>query len=588
MPTSAPANLYGLSGSGYTTDAGGRRIDGRRVLDVQDAQSGFNEQLADQLGFGDLWRQGYTPRIRGSLFDDPDVQAEAFSPELAEKLSQYELARLGYGNDLRQHAVVDRTSGNVVGAFAPKKYSGFGDFVKMAAPIMLGAMPGLGAALGGALGASGTAATAVGNGLISGGLSAANGGDFLRGALTGGLTSLAMPTLTNAGNSVGSAVGGGAFGDALSRATTGGLRSGLGGLLNNGSVNPQSMLISALRGGLNGPLGGTSNSLAPGASYNFDDPESVQAPQGDGGGDEMPDDFDSYDSRFYQPDFGYGSQEAPAEYFNFGQDMSFPEDGDPYDRRFYRPELELGSQDAPADVLGYGSEGGLGSLLSQLLNRGGNMLSGVLQGNTGALNQLGALLGAYGQYRQAGRSNQTPSQLMASLPGANTTMAAAQRAANERLLALPMTQPTVASGASALQRYGVDPTAPRYAEGGDVMGGLSAMMGPEEAPEGMMGGGGEELPPELMAMLGGGGASPQGALGLVSGPGGGQDDNITAQLSPGEYVMDADVVSALGDGSNEAGAAKLDALREAVRAHKRSAPVGKIPPKARSIDAYLE
>lgn len=68
----------------------------------------------------------------------------------------------------------------------------------------------------------------------------------------------------------------------------------------------------------------------------------------------------------------------------------------------------------------------------------------------------------------------------------------------------------------------------------------------------------------------------------------GQEDKVQALLSDGEYVMDADVVSALGDGNNEAGAARLDKMRENIRSHKRSAPAGKIPPKAKSPEAYLK
>lgn len=74
----------------------------------------------------------------------------------------------------------------------------------------------------------------------------------------------------------------------------------------------------------------------------------------------------------------------------------------------------------------------------------------------------------------------------------------------------------------------------------------------------------------------------------VRGPGGGQDDQVPARLSPGEYVFDADVVSALGDGNNEHGAALLDAMRERIRTHKRSAPASKIPPKAHAPEQYLK
>lgn len=79
-----------------------------------------------------------------------------------------------------------------------------------------------------------------------------------------------------------------------------------------------------------------------------------------------------------------------------------------------------------------------------------------------------------------------------------------------------------------------------------------------------------------------------GAMGYVRGGTPGQADKISAQVSDGEYVMDSDVVSALGDGNNEAGAQKLDEMRKAVRTHKRSAPASKIPPKAKSPLEYMK
>jgi hypothetical protein len=84
------------------------------------------------------------------------------------------------------------------------------------------------------------------------------------------------------------------------------------------------------------------------------------------------------------------------------------------------------------------------------------------------------------------------------------------------------------------------------------------------------------------------GGQPGPFVGFVAGgPGGGQDDLIEARLSPGEYVFDADTVSALGDGNNEEGARRLDAMREQVRAHKRAAPVDEIPPQAAAPEEYL-
>lgn len=73
----------------------------------------------------------------------------------------------------------------------------------------------------------------------------------------------------------------------------------------------------------------------------------------------------------------------------------------------------------------------------------------------------------------------------------------------------------------------------------------------------------------------------------VTGPGDGQSDDIPAMLADGEYVFDADTVAQLGNGSTKAGAKVLDRFREELRAHKRSAPVNKIPPPAKSPLAYL-
>jgi hypothetical protein len=88
------------------------------------------------------------------------------------------------------------------------------------------------------------------------------------------------------------------------------------------------------------------------------------------------------------------------------------------------------------------------------------------------------------------------------------------------------------------------------------------------------------------------GGEPQGALsqafsGGVRGADGGQSDLIDIKVSGGEYVMDADSVSMLGDGNTEAGIAKLDELREQLRAQKRAAPTSEIPPQAQGPLSYI-
>jgi hypothetical protein len=74
----------------------------------------------------------------------------------------------------------------------------------------------------------------------------------------------------------------------------------------------------------------------------------------------------------------------------------------------------------------------------------------------------------------------------------------------------------------------------------------------------------------------------------VQGRGDGQSDSIPAMLADGEYVFDADTVAALGNGSNKAGAAVLDKMRQNIRTHKRAASSKKIPPAAKSPLEYLK
>jgi hypothetical protein len=74
----------------------------------------------------------------------------------------------------------------------------------------------------------------------------------------------------------------------------------------------------------------------------------------------------------------------------------------------------------------------------------------------------------------------------------------------------------------------------------------------------------------------------------VNGPGTGRSDSIDAKLSDGEYVIDAETVALLGDGSSKAGAAKLDQFRANIRKQKGKAlSQGKISPDAHSPDRYL-
>lgn len=72
--------------------------------------------------------------------------------------------------------------------------------------------------------------------------------------------------------------------------------------------------------------------------------------------------------------------------------------------------------------------------------------------------------------------------------------------------------------------------------------------------------------------------------GMINGDGDGQSDSIPAKLSDGEFVMSAPAVSALGNGSNNAGAKKLSGMQKNIlRKHYKS---GK-PHKAMGLSNYV-
>lgn len=103
----------------------------------------------------------------------------------------------------------------------------------------------------------------------------------------------------------------------------------------------------------------------------------------------------------------------------------------------------------------------------------------------------------------------------------------------------------------------------------------------------------KEEPPEKKARGGamryaGGGALSNVAR-MARGAGTGRSDDIDARLSDGEYVMDAETVALLGDGSTDAGARKLDEMRAQLRRHKgKTLAKGKFSPNAKSPLSYMK
>jgi hypothetical protein len=68
----------------------------------------------------------------------------------------------------------------------------------------------------------------------------------------------------------------------------------------------------------------------------------------------------------------------------------------------------------------------------------------------------------------------------------------------------------------------------------------------------------------------------------------GGSNPVPAKIADGEYVFPASFVTALGGGDNRKGAEILDGLRTKLRAQKRSTPLDKIPSKAKAPIDYIK
>ncbi len=78
------------------------------------------------------------------------------------------------------------------------------------------------------------------------------------------------------------------------------------------------------------------------------------------------------------------------------------------------------------------------------------------------------------------------------------------------------------------------------------------------------------------------------AGGHVRGEGTGRSDSIPAVLSDGEYVIDSESVALLGDGSTDAGARRLDEMRKKLRKHKaKKLAKGGFSDAAKKPEAYM-
>lgn len=439
---------------------------------------------------------------------------------------------------------------------------------QIVAPIALSIfVPGLGAAIGGVFGASGTAATVIGNSLIQGGLSAAGGGDFVKGALTGAITGglgdiaggalqKVAPGMSNATAAIaGSALAGGTAaeltgGDFVSGAIQGGLTQAvLKPALEGITAKGQEMM------GLQDPAaGGIMAERVPttieeidladyGSPQHIGGAEAVAAPTVDpvaaaaatSGVASAPDvtpgkeginlmDY-ALPAMMMAGTMGGGGGEE--EYAQPEMPPDFLENLPVYnmDRQFQG----LGSEE---DYYTYGQQGAPQS--GQHLFTSPDPFAG----------ETGTPTVAPGPGPAGGLGGSDP---------------VAQMIAAGQMVPAAM----VGTGGGQLQMAGYtqDPNT------GDWMPPAQLGQGLPQARGGYQRGGefdywsqNADVPRAAPSVA----ASGR----YVKGQGTGRSDDIPARLSDGEYVMDAESVALLGDGSGDAGARQLDTMRRNLRKHK--------------------
>lgn len=451
------------------------------------------------------------------------------------------------------------------------EYFSLKKFLAVALPIALDfIVPGAGSAIGASMGFTGTAATMVGGAVIGGGTAALTGGDPLKGALLGGLggglgeyagsaanNAMGLNLGTTGQNLLGNSLVGGLSGAAsgqgfLKGAATGALGTyagqQLGDLTGNNAIaaggkqfgnmvaagyDPKSAIIG-------GGLAGLATSMAkPAESSRLGLKPSNAVLEGL----KMPKTSDySYSG---VPEAGVGTTDFMTGKIGYKGPENFAVD------------YSLTNPAAPVATGGYGGQDMGSGLNAPAQSPLGQIKTGAQAGSS-PLTMKNALIGA----TLLGSLSSAPPDVKQAI----NTMSPEKKEYFNR--------PSIQWDWTRMQR-----------DANNAGLGLSQYMA-QAWPQ--ITGGAYNMTVQRPAGLARGGALSQIAY-MARGSGSGRDDTIDAKLSDGEYVMDAETVALLGDGSTKAGAERLDAMREQLRKQKgRQLAKGKFSPNAKSPLAYLK
>ena len=454
-----------------------------------------------------------------------------------------------------------------------REYKGFKQILSVALPIALSVfLPGVGTAIGTALGASGVGAGILGGAIIGGASSALGGGNILKGAAFGAL-----------GGGLGQAVGGG-----VSNALNLGLGSTgqavLGGALVGGAAGAATGQ-GFLRGAAQGAIGSGVGELAGGMSGPGAFEQGVSAAGRT---------FGNALTAGYDPKTALvsGGLAGLAGGINAGMKPvaeDFPVEGMPEVPAAASGQVGTGMPDMSYDPTGgaMGNTGTTPATAPAVEPVGGRIETG------GALSNLGPEVPATATQAQPSIWDRLTGEggLLSGKGGITGTLGklALGAGALQGLMSAP---PAVQEAASSLS-----PEQQEYFNRPSVQWDWGKLQKDAAASNMSLGQYMSTYWPQVTSGAYNSSSTPAmaegGALNAVArfarGAGTGRSDEIDAKLSDGEFVMDAETVSMLGDGSSKAGADKLEQMRRAIRSHKGKALAkGKFSPDAKSPLAYLK
>ena len=539
-----------------------------------------------------------------------------------------QLGRMGQGGDTmlahinpREAEVLRRMGGQ--GTVNPntglQEYKGLKNIIKTALPIALSIVaPGLGTAIGTAIGLSGTAAAVAGGALLGGATSFATGGDPLLGALTGGIGGAAsgvsefLGGFANIGEPTANLLAGAGTG-ALTSAIRGGniaqgaMLGAAGSMFKPQIENASKSVVNSLKSTFSPMTNAVSDFTSPiTQGFSTDTTpysgisDAVFSEQGSSLGD-------TFDFTSQTQDIGNFMNQPIDRSRNYANSYSLDSSyGDP---NFVSAMTEdvttvplnpISNLDTMTDRLNR-----MGATVQETdLSYGGGRLPGSgasLVNDMDAVNAPNPSMVAYSDSElmggeNVGDSREGPLSRLSNLISSDTAKVGG-------IVALLASMDGGSGGdvgmpklTKAQEEY-FNRTLPTWdwskiqaaanAKGTSVTEFITNDKFQSEAASGMF-----NQQPSLVQSVasqryarGGLSAIP----GYATGSGDGRADLINARLSDGEYVIDAESVSMLGNGSNKAGAKMLNDMRKNLRSHKGKALAdGRFSPDAKSPLEYMK